>query len=67
MSHTLALGDILQLGHKEPCQDAMGVMIMPAYEDAEFEILLAWGSAAPVIIQERPRTVNETETKAASM
>ncbi len=45
----------------------MGVMIMPAYEDTEFEILLAWGSAAPMIIQERPRTVNETETKAASM
>ena len=43
MSHTLSLGDILQLGHKEPCQDAMGVMIMPAYEDAEFEIMAGEG------------------------
>jgi len=43
MSHTLAIGDILQLGHKEPHQDAMGVMVMPAYEDAEFEILAGAG------------------------
>jgi hypothetical protein len=48
MSHTLAVGDILQLGHKEPCQDAMGVLVMPAYEDAEFEILAGEGQCGTV-------------------
>ena len=43
MSHTLALGNILQLGHKEPCQDAMGVMITPPYEEAEFVVLAGEG------------------------